>query len=251
MRTREWVIWGSAVALSLSSHLALLINSPVARGEKLTPPSHTRISFHSVTAPITAPQEPPQQAIKQPVEEIIETPPPIITEPEPEPEPEPKPEPKPKPKPKPKERAKSAEKVRQHEPPITLPQPEPVTLPAPVNEIAQQSAELPEAANNPVNDPALLKEAKQAYLRRLMSHIETHKHYPTAARRRGIEGNVAVTFQLLLEGRVSSVKIDEGHHVLRKAVEEALAAAQPLPTPPATLKLPMEIAFIMQFSLQK
>jgi protein TonB len=230
MRLREWVIWAGAGGLSLLIHLALFVDSgSVAGVEKPVAPSSTRISFRSVAAPVTPPQDAPQQEIKQPVEEVVEAP-------------------KPPPKPKTKKKKKRAEKVRQVEPPKPTPQPPAPAVPT--TETAQKPALPAEAAAGSVDDPALLERAKHEYLRRLMAHIESHKNYPRVARRRGIEGDVAVKFRLLQGGEVGNVSIEQGHRVLRKAVKEAIAAAQPMPVPPPTLALPLELSFSVQFSLQ-
>ena len=233
MRLREWAIWAGAFALSLLIHLVLFVDSGSRAGaEKPATPTNTRISFRSVAAPITPPQDAPQQEIKQPVEEVVEAS-------------------APPPKPKPKKKAKRAEKVRQVEPPKPTPQPEAITPPAPTTETAQKPSLPAEAASGTVDDPALLEQAKHEYLRRLMAHIDSHKNYPRAARRRGIEGDVAVSFRLLHGGEVSDVSIDDGHRVLRKAVQEAIAAAQPMPAPPPSIELPLAISFNVQFSLKR
>ncbi len=232
MRLREWLIWASAGGLSLLIHLALFVDSGSQAGvEKPAVPTNTRISFRSVAAPITPPQDAAQQEIKQPVEEVVEAP-------------------APPPKPKPREKKKRAEKVRQLEPLKPAPQPEPATPPVPSTETAQKPVLPAEAAAGSVDDPALLEQAKHEYLRRLMAHIDSHKNYPRVARRRGIEGEVAVSFRMLKGGEVSEVNIEEGHRVLRKAVEEAIVAAQPMPVPPSTLELPLELSFNVQFTLQ-
>ena len=158
--------------------------------------------------------------------------------------------PAPPPKPKPKKEKKVAEKVRQVEPPKPTSQPEPVSTPTPSTNAAEKPSLPSQQASGTVDDPALLEKAKHEYLRRLMAHIELHKHYPRVARRRGIEGAVEVSFQLLPGGEVSDVTVEQGHRVLRKAVEEALAAARPMPAPPTALELPLPISFSMQFSLQ-
>lgn len=89
---------------------------------------------------------------------------------------------------------------------------------------------------------------KADYLGRLMAHIEQHKYYPRAARRRGIEGNIPVHFQLLAQGAVDRVHCD-GQAVLAKAACAAINAAQPLPSPPAGFPLPYAIAFDIRFNL--
>lgn len=228
MKPRDSLIWGSAITLSLLVHLLLFVNSGSRAGAE-RPPSQqtTRVSFRSVAAPLTPPQEAPQQELKKPEEEVVEAP-------------------APPPKPKPKKKKKVAEKVRQVAPPKPAPRPEPVRT----TERAEKPSLPAQQASGTVDDPALLEKTKHEYLRRLMAHIEAHKHYPRVARRRGLEGGVEVSFRLLPGGRVSNMKVAQGHRILRKAVEEAMQSAQPLPVPPGELPLPLAIAFTVQFSLK-
>jgi protein TonB len=227
MRVRDSLIWGGAIALSLLIHLMLFVDSGSKAGaEKPSPQHSTRVSFRSVAAPLTAPQEAPQEEVKKPEEEVVEAP-------------------APPPKPKPKKKKKVAEKVRQVEPPKPAPRPEPV----PTTDVAQKPSLPSQQATGTVDDSALLEKAKHEYLRRLMAHIESHKHYPRVARRRGIEGEVEVSFRLLQGGGVDNVVV-EGHRTLRKAVEDAITAAQPMPNPPAELALPLPISFSVLFSLR-
>ncbi len=229
MRVQEWPIWAGAALLSLLIHLALFVDSGSKAGaEKPSPQQPTRVSFRSVAAPLTAPQDAPQQEeSKEPEPEVIEAP-------------------APPPKPKPRKKKKVAEKVRQ----VAPPKPQPVITPTPTTEVAEKPSLPSQQASGTIDDPALTEKAKHEYLRRLMAHIESHKHYPRVARRRGIQGGVVVSFSLLEKGNVKDVRIDEGHRVLRKAVEEAIAAAQPMPAPPPSLELPLAISFSVQFSLQ-
>lgn len=226
---RDWGIWVGAVLLSVTLHLLVFVErGSVAGQERPVTEQTTRVSFRSVAAPQTPPQ-------------------PEVTEEEPPaPEPEVIEAPEPLPEPKPKEVEKKAEKVRQVEPPKPAPKPQP----APSANVAEKLPEPVEQNSGSVEDPALLEQAKHEYLRRLMAHIESHKHYPRVARRRGIEGDVAVSFRLRTGGEVSDLIITEGHRVLRKAVKEAIAAAHPFPVPPESLRLPMKISFSMQFSLK-
>ena len=230
MRLQEWAIWAGAALLSLLIHLVLFVDSGSKAGaEKPSPQQSTRVSFRSVAAPLTAPEDAPQQEeTKEAEPEVVEAP-------------------APPPKPKSRKKKKVAEKVRQVEPP----KPQPVISPTPTTEVAEKPSLPAQQASGTVDDPALIEKAKHEYLRRLMAHIESHKHYPRAARRRGIEGDVAVSFSLLQKGEVTDVTIEDGHRVLRKAVEEAIAAAQPMPAPPPSLELPLAISFSVQFSLQK
>lgn len=239
MKRYDGLIAAAAVTLSLILHGLLLFNSGSVAGnrDQTTPqPSQTRVSFRSVAAPQTPPQ-PPQPLPEQPPEpEITETP-------EPPPEHEPVKAPAPAPR---------AEKAVQPEPVETQPQHEPTPVPSPPTPATERAEKAPESVpvKGTVADPALVEQAKQEYLRRLMAHIEAYKHYPRAARRRGLEGDVTISFVLHETGRVSTVTAEGAHRLLLTAASEAVNAAQPMPEPPASQALPWEIAFTMRFTLR-
>ncbi len=83
-----------------------------------------------------------------------------------------------------------------------------------------------------------------------MAHIEKYKHYPRAARRRRIEGDVRVTFKLQQNGRVGNLIVDGTQEVLNSATQRAVEEALPLPEPPPSLSLPWPVAFTMRFRLE-
>jgi len=233
MSRNDWAIWSGAIIASLVLHGLLFFNTGSLAGnnEQVKPKrSTTRVSFRAVTAP---------QAVPQPQQPMPEKPPePEVTEaPEPPPEPEP---------PKPE---KQTQKARQ---PQKQPQPtkQRETPPTPTTEVAEKKPAAAEAVKGTVMDPAVIEQAKQKYLRRLMAHIEAHKHYPRAARRRGIQGETEVSFTLQQGGRVSGVEVSGSQRVLVSAARNAVEAAAPMPQPPDNLPLPWEVSFTMRFTLR-
>ena len=233
MRDHDGLLWFGAVALSLSVHGLLLFNTGSLAGNQEQPQQErnvTRVSFRSQTSPVTTPQAVP-----------METPP---KEPEPEvteaPEPPPKPEP-----PKPEKRAKRARQVE------TKPEPEPTpqTQQEPTTTAAEKVPEQAVAVSGTVADPAMIEKAKQEYLRRLLGHIESNKFYPTAARRRGLEAMVKISFELLADGRIRNLSVTGGHKMLRSAAEEAVARSLPMPKPPAAVVTPLAVNFSMAYQL--
>ncbi len=150
----------------------------------------------------------------------------------------PLPKPKvPEPKIEPPKKNKKAKKLKQ-------PEPEIVKQPPP----SAPTAEAKTAGT--VDDRALIEKARQKYLRQLMAHIEGYKNYPNAARRRRIEGDVKVDFILQSGGRVSGLGAGGAHNLLNDAASEAVLAAQPMPQPPETLKLPWQVSFTMRFTIK-
>ncbi|UDF05034.1 energy transducer TonB [Asticcacaulis sp. AND118] len=77
-----------------------------------------------------------------------------------------------------------------------------------------------------------------SYAAQLRRHIESFKVYPRQARRRRIEGEVAVAFTMDRQGRVLSSRIQQssGSAELDQAALDMLEAAQPLPRPPADVR---------------
>lgn len=233
MSVNEWTLRIGALLVSLLLHGLLFFNTGSTAGnDERQPPKKnvTHLSFRSVAAPQTPPQAQPESPAKPLEPEVIEA-----TEPPP--------------KPQPPKREMRAKKASQQEP---VPQvaPEKEAAPAmPTSEEVEKSPEVAEAVTGTVLDPAVVEQAKQEYLRRLMAHIEAHKEYPRAARRRRIEGDVKVAFSLLEGGRITGLNTNGGHRLLGEAARQAVEEAVPMPAPPESMSLPWQIAFTMRFSL--
>ena len=95
----------------------------------------------------------------------------------------------------------------------------------------------------------LLQKERQLYLHKLMSHIESFKYYPRAARLRSLEGDVKVSFMLLENGYYKQLKLDGSHSMLVKAARSAMESAVPLPSPPTGITLPGPLEFTISYSL--
>ena len=91
---------------------------------------------------------------------------------------------------------------------------------------------------------------QQEYLTRLLIHIERHKFYPHAARARGIEGSIQVSFHLQANGSISGLYTKGDSMRLRRAAKRAVTNALPLPTCPAEVVCPMQVNYAMQFKLR-
>lgn len=141
------------------------------------------------------------------------------------------------PEPKIEPKKNKAKKQRKPEPKMEVPKPP-----------SAPTAEAKVAGT--VDDQAFIEKARQKYLRQLMAHIEGYKNYPNAARRRRIEGDVTVAFTLELGGRVANLTAGGAHALLNDAADAAVVAAQPMPQPPETLKLPWQVSFTMRFTIK-
>jgi len=129
----------------------------------------------------------------------------------------------------------------------------------PVQEVVQQQVSEPVAVAQPMAvaaaaipqiDEGLIKRETQRYLSEVMAHIEQHKWYPKAARRRGIEGEVHVSFKLLPDGSTHQLVVEDGPTMLVAAARKAVEKAMPMPTPPAMIDCPLECEFRMRFNLK-
>ncbi|VAX12856.1 hypothetical protein MNBD_GAMMA24-1345 [hydrothermal vent metagenome] len=117
--------------------------------------------------------------------------------------------------------------------------------------VKQTSATAPQLAaqlqRGKGSQPSLLK---QHYLSALLSHIESFKYYPQSARRRGLNGEVNVSFELLGTGRITDLVISGGPLLLQRASKQAVQQAVPMPTPPAEVPTPMQMSLVMQYQLR-
>jgi len=129
----------------------------------------------------------------------------------------------------------------------------------PVQEVVQEKISEPEpvvmaaapvaATAVPQIDEGLIKRETERYLTEVMAHIEQHKWYPKAARRRGIEGEVHVRFTLQPDGTAKQLVVENGPSVLLAAARKAVEKAVPMPMPPKSIHCPIECEFRMAFNL--
>ncbi len=150
--------------------------------------------------------------------------------------------------------------------PANKPEPRPVTkqaaIPAPVRAAQQEpdpgaqppqmdkaAAVVDSPSPAPTEQPAGVS-AEETYLARLLEHIDGHKFYPRGARRRGLEGRIKVSFRLLEDGGIRDLQVSGENRALRKAAEQAIQRALPLPPPPGTVRL-QPVNFDMEYRLGK
>ena len=94
------------------------------------------------------------------------------------------------------------------------------------------------------------REVQQAYLLRLVRHIEKFKFYPGAARRRGVEGYVSIRFVISQQGEVLSLELSSPQRILKQAAQEAIHSAVPLPLPDEAGLVNQQIQFKMHYALR-
>ena len=100
------------------------------------------------------------------------------------------------------------------------------------------------------NKTPLPLSGQKHYMAVLLNHIEGHKFYPNAARKRGLEGSLQVSFHLLGENKIAKLAVEGRHKLLRKSAEKAVLSALPMPDIPDQLELPMQVAFLMTYKLR-
>lgn len=115
-------------------------------------------------------------------------------------------------------------------------------------ETAQQQ---PQGQQVSLSEKKLLQQKRQQYLQKLLSHIESFKFYPRAARRRSIEGDVKISFNLQDDGGYQQLVIDGERSVLVNATRMALEAAMPFPVPAEDIEISRQIEFTMVYSLSQ
>ncbi len=211
MTLRETAIWTGAIVLSLGLHLMLFWPGNFALSAD-DGKARKPAGVTRLSFRVATKPQPPA-----PVPEV---------KPQPKPPEPPKPRP---PEPKPVKKTRPVETVQAREP-------EPVVESAP-------------APAETAGDPQQMEQARRSYLGQLLAHIEEQKFYPRAARRRGLQGVIQVSFFLHENGQISDVAVEEGHEVLRKAAVDAVNAALPLPLPPRDVPSPLRVSFGMEFKL--
>jgi len=91
---------------------------------------------------------------------------------------------------------------------------------------------------------------KNQFLSNLKDEIKKNKHYPSAARRRGQEGTVRVSFLITPSGSVSNIVCDGEHSVLNSAAREAVYKAFPVNVPSNVIKTAfLEVSLVLNFKL--
>lgn len=138
--------------------------------------------------------------------------------------------------------------------PPPAPRPEPISEAQPVIEAEPAAATArPAAQITPEPPPAAAsppEHLRQDYLARIMAHLEEHKFYPGAARRRGLEGTVQVSFTITAAGEIRQLELAGGHKMLHQAATETMRNALPLPPPPRELNAPLAVSYGMTFALR-
>lgn len=136
------------------------------------------------------------------------------------------------------------------------------TAPAPIfvqQPVASASASVQQSAQNvpasetvqiPTKPKIDIAAEKRAFFASLRSTIQNHLRYPSAARRRGMEGEVGVRFSLSNNGTINAISIQHGAEIFHNAAKTAVASASGINVPKNLVdSLPMEIELTLEFNL--
>jgi protein TonB len=95
-----------------------------------------------------------------------------------------------------------------------------------------------------------LTAAKRSFFASLRTTIQNHLRYPSAARRRGMEGEIDVRFTLANDGTINTISIQRGEAIFHNAVKTAVSSASGIDVPKNLAdSLPMEIELTLEFKL--
>ncbi len=122
------------------------------------------------------------------------------------------------------------------------------TPPAPVYVAPEPVIKATPQATNPRKN----NRHKKAFLRNVRANIIANKRYPRIAKRRHIEGDIKVRFNIMKNGQVSNIRFINGKHIFYKSVKKAIEETFPL-TIPSNVKneLPiMDVSLTLHFHIR-
>lgn len=130
----------------------------------------------------------------------------------------------------------------------------PAIIPTPVvstPQLIQHTVQTPTAPIAVASKPKIdIASEKRAFFSSLRSNIQRNLRYPSAARRRGMEGEVGVRFTLLSNGEINGISVQRGEGIFHNAAIAAVTAASGIDIPKnLTDTLPMEIDLTLEFKL--
>ncbi|HEY9201170.1 MAG TPA: energy transducer TonB [Gammaproteobacteria bacterium] len=206
----------SAIHLALATAYLWLQQSPGA------PSAHAVVEINlQQIAPAQTTTPPVQQADPIPDEKVLSTlqttdQPPVLADADTPPKPQP------------------AESIEQEteaeaEPRIQEPQSKESLAAEPISDAAPSALQAARSGQQKAKHSAALEAEKQNYLGLVAEHINSYKYYPRSAIRRGTEGEVEVSFDLQVDGRIENLRTRGEHSVLLSASQRSIEQALPMP----------------------
>lgn len=99
-------------------------------------------------------------------------------------------------------------------------------------------------------DQELVKSKQKNFLKQLVEKINANKFYPYVARRRAIQGNVEVMFEVLSDGSVQNIKLLSGKKIFQKSTLEAISKSFPLEVEKSLFNYPKEFKITIAYVLK-
>ncbi len=128
--------------------------------------------------------------------------------------------------------------------------PTPIVSTPPLVQRTIQNAPAAEVAQTPPKPKVDLAAEKRSFYAQLRTTIQNNLRYPSAARRRGMEGEVGIRFTIHNNGSIGSIMIQSGESIFHTAAKTAVASASGIHVPDKlTDSMPMEIALTLEFRL--
>jgi protein TonB len=107
------------------------------------------------------------------------------------------------------------------------------------------------AANSKeVTDTELLHARQEMFLATLTKKINSNKYYPKSARRRGIEGEVEVAFQVCSNGNVDNITVISGHKAFKRSAIEAILKSFPIEVENSLFDFPCHFNVTLAYTLK-
>ena len=232
------VRYGSSFLVSSIIYIAMvsIYFNIIDRPKVIQKPKEQRIKISVITPP-----PPPKKVEPKPI--IKPTPPPPKVEPiKPKPKKKIVKKPKTKPKHKPKKIVKKVKKVVKQKVKRVI-KPKKVALkPKVVKEIIEPIPIAPVEPKRAISEVKVVKNSKplndlsakkREFLKSVRESIYSNKRYPLRAKRRNIQGRIHVTFDILADGDIVNIRVDDGPRVLKKEVRRALRKSFPIDIPPS------------------
>lgn len=123
------------------------------------------------------------------------------------------------------------------------------TTPTPIQR-SVQNVPVAETVQIPQKPKVDLASEKRTFYAQLRTKIQNNLRYPTAARRRGMEGDVGIHFVLSSSGNINGISVQRGEGIFHNAAIAAVNAASGIDIPKnLTDSMPMEIELTLEFKL--
>lgn len=94
-----------------------------------------------------------------------------------------------------------------------------------------------------------LQERQKSFFLELRALINQNKSYPNSARRRGIQGDVQVRFDILENGNVDNIELISGQSIFKNSVQEAIEKSFPIQVDKTLFSFPKEFKITLAYVL--